>query len=120
MHQRIGAADASTSPSSTSQEIFFVCFLLTNGVYELHDLSEPRLGHPLMLIRALSMLYPKIAYPWPAASEPLVVERCAILLLMGMIPYPGHPPYDGIARDYFNSVNFINLLKFLKLFLGRD
>ncbi|CBY36518.1 unnamed protein product [Oikopleura dioica] len=75
-------------------------FHMENGNWALIDLSDARLGHPLKILRALSDLSPKTHYPWPGHDDPLGCERAAVLLLLGLVPYPNfEPPFYLLARD---------------------
>jgi len=49
---------------------------------------------------------PKTAYPWPSAIEPLGCERAAVLLLLGLVPYPNQPPFQDVAVDKIKQVLF--------------
>ena len=93
---------------------------MENGNWALIDLSDARLGHPLKILRALSDLSPKTHYPWPGQDDPLGCERAAVLLLLGLVPYPNfEPPFYLLARDLAIRVIFFRFKKNI-IFLGRS
>jgi hypothetical protein len=90
----------------SNKNYLFFKFLLATWKYELHDFSEIRLGHPLKLLRALSHLHPKAHYPWPSGGDSLAVEKSAVLMLLGCVPFPGRPPFQDLASDLYITVGF--------------
>ena len=90
---------------------------MENGNWALIDLSDARLGHPLKILRALSDLSPKTHYPWPGQDDPLGCERAAVLLLLGLVPYPNfEPPFYLLARDLAFRVIFFSFIKKIPVF----
>ena len=82
-------------------------FHMEDGSWQLVDISDRRLGHPLKILRALCEASPKTVYPWPAATEPLGCERAAICLLLGMVPYPNQPPFYTLIVEKLKMVLLI-------------